>query len=156
MYRIRNGFVIKDDGTFISMDEEHPDYQEFIRWKAAGNTPVEDTPTPIAPTSLSKWEKLARAFHRSHLYSVRLREATAGAPAELCDKIWWTDKDLTTVVVSWIGEDEELRTKRLYSLLSSLFKVLNEAGFPVSEDDKKEINKALTDNGFEALPIGGT
>jgi hypothetical protein len=153
-YRIRNGFIVKDDGTFISTDEEHPDYQEFMRWKAEGNTPIEDTPPqpPVTSTPHSKWEKLAIAFHRSHLYRVRLREATAGAPSEFNDKIWWVDKDLTTVVVSWIGEDENQRTASLYRLLSSLFEVLNEAEFPVSEDDKKEINDALIENGFEALP----
>ena len=153
MYIIRNGQIIRDDGTYISKDEEHPDHQAYLKWVKQGNSPTQESETtiPTGNNTIDPWNNLAIAFHRSHLYSVRLREATSGAPSELCDQLWWLAQDLTTVVVNWVG-DEEFRVKRLNQCFLTLFDTLEQAGFPASEEDRNEINKALVDNEFEPLP----
>jgi hypothetical protein len=46
MYKIRKlidaetGVVRLSDNAFIPMDEQNTDYQEYLKWVAAGNTPL--------------------------------------------------------------------------------------------------------------------
>ena len=42
MYRLTNTGMIKrlTDGAFIPLDPRNMDYQDYLRWVAAGNTPL--------------------------------------------------------------------------------------------------------------------
>lgn len=51
------------DGAFIGCSTENPDYQDFLKWRAAGNQPMPADPLPeiTIPTRLTPAEKLRRA-----------------------------------------------------------------------------------------------
>lgn len=93
------------------------------------------------------WQGLAIAFHSSHLYREHLREATKQAVSADCDQLWWTTQDIITVLANWVG-DELSREAAMSHSLSTLFRTLKNAGFPVPTDDKAEILAALSSNGF--------
>lgn len=46
MYTLYDGYVLRADGAMIPFDESNRDYQDYLAWLAAGNTPTQ----PPAPT----------------------------------------------------------------------------------------------------------
>lgn len=175
---------IDDDGFFLDVEElnqnpESPNYvdipctESFLRtrwmgewdndkqqWKPGGiwveGATEEEISAFIAQfpvESQRDWISLAIAFHSSRLYNVHLREVTAAADAEWSDKLWWIDKDITVVFTAWLG-DEASRVVRLQEVLNRLFKALDDAKFPASEDDKNQIIDGLNKYGFS--DISGT
>jgi hypothetical protein len=53
------GGVLRSDGAFIPLDQANTDYQAFILWVAAGNTP-DSPPVPPKPTSLTTGDFVSR------------------------------------------------------------------------------------------------
>lgn len=100
--------------------------------------------------TIRRWGDLAIAFHSSRLYTVHLRQATAKSEQEWCDRLWWCDKDLTTIFTAWLG-DEASRVTKLEEVLVRLFNTLKESGFPASVEDKNQIIENLKKFGFEDL-----
>lgn len=103
-------------------------------------------------TKVRDWINLAIAFHSSRLYTVWLREATAKTGQEWCDRLWWCDKDLTTIFTAWLG-DEASRVAKLEEVLVRLFSTLKESGFPASVEDKNQIIENLKKLGFEDVSL---
>lgn len=69
--------LLRSDGATIPLDPANTDYQAYLAWVAAGNTP---TPAP-APTAAQQWaayQALARAaLDRSDVTMARVTEAVA-------------------------------------------------------------------------------
>lgn len=141
-----------DGATVPFWDETHELTIELRQWEAEnGALDLNDTqpdPTPLVKSI--NWDQIAIQLYRSNLYRVSLREATAGASPEYTDKLWWIDKDITTVLVEW-KSDEPQRIYVFNSAMIQLFQTLIDAGFPASEADRIEIVSILNSNGFAAI-----
>ncbi len=53
---LQNGWLVRGDGTFIN-----PEYQEYLDWLKAGNTPSPADPPP-APIDYSDINNMEKAF----------------------------------------------------------------------------------------------
>jgi hypothetical protein len=137
--------ICRSDGAIIPEDLDNVDYQAYLRWVEQGNEP--ETIESPTPSVIRQWDKLSAQLYSSSLYQEHFRLATRSAPSQIADRLWWVDKDLTTVLVNWVS-DESLRLKALVSYLQSLINVLAEAGYPITEQHKSEILSALSINGF--------
>lgn len=134
--------IIRSDGAIIPENPDNVDYQEYASWVEQGNE-AEVLPPPL----VRQWDNLSAALYNSSLYQQHLRTATKTAPSQISDRLWWVDKDLTTVLVNWVS-DQDVRLQQLVLRLKELIAVLAEAGFPITEIHKAEISSALSSTGF--------
>ncbi len=138
--------IIRSDGALIPEDLNNVDYQEYLEWTKQGNNPEPEVSTPDSQPVRS-WAVLSAQLYQSSLYQQHLRMATKGASSDIADRLWWIDKDLTTILVNWVS-DEETRIQHLEFRLRELIKVLAEGGFPITEGHRQEILDSLNNNGF--------
>ena len=134
--------IVRSDGAIIPENPDNVDYQEYLNWQAEGNEAELQEPPLIR-----QWENLSAALYNSSLYQQHLRTATKSAPSQISDRLWWVDKDLTTVLVNWVS-DQEVRLQQLVIRLKELVDVLATAGFPITEIHRAEISNALSSTGF--------
>jgi hypothetical protein len=149
---VGGSLLVRSDGAIIPDDLDNTDYQTYLDWVEQGNKPevVGNETLPTTLNSTRKWSEMSAALYSSSLYQNHLRLATRSAPSQIADRLWWIDKDLTTVLVNWVSS-EELRVKALTGHLQDLIGALAESGFPITEEHKTEIVKALSGNGFDDI-----
>jgi hypothetical protein len=65
------------DGAFIPQSLDNTDYQQYLQWLAAGNTPDPYVaPPPPIPASVTRFQALATLSAAGHLPAIRTYIAT--------------------------------------------------------------------------------
>ena len=80
--------ILRNDGTFIPPDPRNSDYQIYLAWLAAGNTPDPYIPPPPPiPFSVTPFQAKAAILQAGLLPAVEAALATASPIAQLA----WSD-----------------------------------------------------------------
>lgn len=111
-----NSIVIREDGANIPADPANKDYQAYLAWLAAGNTP--DPADPVPPPSIVTMRQARLALLQSGYLSTVNAAIAAGGQA---DQITWeyaTEVDRNSPLVVNMATALNLTSQQLDNLFT--------------------------------------